>query len=350
MLNWKYCCLDAAFKYEVMETTFKNIISVLKCSSVKYDSLETDSGGVILVVPEYGRVLGVWPDRKLPTPYWINLSFLTGTQEQADWDNPGGHRIWIAPEKEFFISDIRRPFETYKVPKVIDPGRWNYFANSSEISFSCDVRLHAFRSQRDILLNIKRVIRPLSIDAVSDMIPLEVGSCQCAAYEEELELICYDELKVGLWSLIQVPLGGEMVVPVKSGGKVTEFFGDGSCYITGDEKFVKIKYDRHCRRDFKLGFGLSSVEDVVYYRRDISRDHSCLITQKFTTSDGGEYVDMPWNSDVDNGSVVQSFCGGTYGFGEIEVHHPVKQNVAGCYVSKGSSVVLSVIFNLTKDN
>jgi hypothetical protein len=54
-----------------------------------------------------------------------------------------------------------------------------------------------------------------------------------------------------------------------------------------------------------------------------------LIIKKFEISDDNTYIDTPWNEPDDNGYTVQFFCGGTYGFAELETHAPVLEGPNG---------------------
>jgi len=48
-----------------------------------------------------------------------------------------------------------------------------------------------------------------------------------------------------------------------------------------------------------------------------------LVLKLFEKGNDDDYIDMPWKQNDVAGSVAQLFCGGNWGFAELEVHAPV---------------------------
>src|SRR5690349_12924056 len=82
--------------------------------------LPTGTDGAVLLLPDYGRVLGLWAGLRAESALWINPEFLErlaiGAKDDG-WTNPGGERMWLAPGREFLPEDG-------EVPASIDPGHF----------------------------------------------------------------------------------------------------------------------------------------------------------------------------------------------------------------------------------
>ncbi|MHB9071294.1 MAG: DUF6786 family protein [Sedimentisphaerales bacterium] len=113
-----------------MTTDLAAVVRCLDSQKIKYNIMQRGKTA-ILVLPEYGRVLGVWSNIEKDNHFWINQNFLDG-HNYFNWTNPGGHRIWLAPERDFFISDLKNPFVTYNVPAAMDQG--NYKCDCDNLS------------------------------------------------------------------------------------------------------------------------------------------------------------------------------------------------------------------------
>ena len=70
----------------------EEIVVSLKTLGVEYAVLETGADGAVLVLPEYGRVLGLWPHWRGDNALWVNPGFLRllhiGSKDDG-WINPG---------------------------------------------------------------------------------------------------------------------------------------------------------------------------------------------------------------------------------------------------------------------
>ena len=77
--------------------------------------------------------------------------------------------------------------------------------------------------------------------------------------------------------------------------------------------------------DFKIGLVSSSVKDRIVYIKEYN-DRTIMVLKLFEKGDDYDYVDAPWQHDNVPGSAVQIFCGGNWGFSEMEVHAPVAKN------------------------
>src|SRR5450759_5032804 len=110
-----------------MNTTFKKVSDCFKKLKIEVAVLPSGNKGSVMVLPAYGRVIGLWSDCGRENHFWVNPAFLESKEtKNSGWINPGGDRLWLSPELEFFISDLNRPWETYSVPACLDPGNYSY--------------------------------------------------------------------------------------------------------------------------------------------------------------------------------------------------------------------------------
>lgn len=309
-----------------MSYPFEYVVSQLKKHNVRFDVFCPDKNSATVILPDYNRILGAWPDVQMECPLWINEKFLENPNDKSVvWANPGGHRVWAAPEKEFFISDLNRPFETYKVPKEMDPGTYDYKMESDDsFSFTGRINLYAYKSAVNVPLNYKRNIKFIKNVNLDDILQSKNTAYKCIAYTDEVSLTAVSDFKAGIWSLIQIPWGGEIQLPVNNDATYEDFFGKSDGLVDIKNNILSIKLDKELKQDFKIGLKASSVKDRIFYTRN-KNGKSTLIINVFDTDNKAEYIDSPWQQNNVQGSAVQFFYGGNWGFAELETHAPVRK-------------------------
>jgi len=183
----------------------------LKTLGVEHAVLESGADGAVLVLPEYGRVLGLWPHWRGDNALWVNPGFLRflhiGAKDDG-WINPGGDRMWLAPEEEFLAGDA-------DVPTAIDPG---HFARSSEKSgYTMENKGEAlaWKTGSRIRFKLTRRVRPMSEARLADL--WGTTWLRQAGYEEEtlLEVSGDCSAPVRLWNITQARIGAEVRVPLR---------------------------------------------------------------------------------------------------------------------------------------
>jgi hypothetical protein len=167
---------------------------------IRYTVLESGADGAVLILPEYGRVLGVWPHWRGENALWVNPDFLRmleiGAKDDG-WLNPGGDRIWLGPKEEFFPQDT--------VPPSLDPGRYEGVMDKAVFAMENKGQVHAWKSGMMVGFRIQRRIRSLAEQEISDM--WGTRWLRQAGYAEEITLELSREVTpdVWLWNLTQVP-------------------------------------------------------------------------------------------------------------------------------------------------
>ena len=194
---------------------------------IHYTVLESGTEGAILILPEYGRVLGVWSHWRGVNALWVNPNFtrmlMIGAKDDG-WLNPGGDRIWLGPREEFFPNDT--------VPPSIDPGKYDGVADKSLFLMENRGQVHAWKSGMMLGFRIQRRIRSLPEQEISDR--WGTRWLRQAGYTEETALEVSREVppEVWLWNITQVPEGSE----IATGRGHRARLGDHCLYICVDER------------------------------------------------------------------------------------------------------------------
>lgn len=312
-----------------MSHKLEYVIDKLKAGNVRFDLSRNSADAAVLMLPDNNRVLGVWPNPNKPCPFWINDKFLENPKDPSThWPNPGGHRIWIAPEKEFFISDLDNPWDTYKVPAPMDPGRYEYKHDNDTYNFSSHQDLYALQSKVKVPLSCTRKIRLLQDQEASEAIGLDCSEHKCIAYQDDVLLQTETDFLAGIWSLIQVPLDGAIYLPLTGPADYQELFGEPAGLVDINDDMLKLEL-KQVNEDLKIGLIASSTRDRIAH---LSRhnDRTILILNIFEKGDDQDYVDTPWKKDDVPGSAAQIFAGRRWGFAELEVHAPVVKDGSHC--------------------
>ena len=186
--------------------TIDEVVESLTTLGIAHEVRPSGADGAILLLPEYGRVLGIWPHGRAENVLWVNQDFFQSLRVGAKddgWNNPGGDRVWLAPAAEFLG-------EGGMVPPAIDPGK---FVLSSDRGAACMANrgeAWAHQSAVRVKFRVTRRLRPLdeaALEAAWGPTWLRRAGC-----EEELELELEDScpLSVRLWNITQVPPGSEI--------------------------------------------------------------------------------------------------------------------------------------------
>lgn len=174
--------------------------------------LPAGSDGALLLLPDYGRVLGLFPLARAGNALWVNPDFLRrlaiGAKDDR-WLNPGGDRIWLAPREEFIP-------EGGDVPAALDPGQFSGRGDRSGYVMENRGEARAWRSELSVRFRIVRRIQP------ADEPRLQKAWGQSwlrrAGYEEETQLIVSGPFpRRGLWlaGSIHVPSRAQARIPLR---------------------------------------------------------------------------------------------------------------------------------------
>ena len=280
-------------------------------------------GNKILVLPFAGRVLGLYPDEET-NQFWVNESLSNGEAASSffngeGWLNIGGDRTWISPEMETHTSDMEHYPDNIDVPNAVDPGSYMVKeADDKSVTLESVMNVNFNQNNMLIKLNLKKQVVMMDDSPVA--LPEHV---EFAGYYLNSSLSLIEPLngpvRPGLWNLIQVPGGGEIIVPVKPGVKPRAFIGTPEFSLEGN--IIKCRVDTDASYKFSVKAGHRKGL-MVYCSTE--HEQSSLVVRKFNVEDEVLYADYPCLDPADEGYMTEIYIDdGMYGgFGELEYHSP----------------------------
>ncbi|MDE0043493.1 MAG: hypothetical protein OXT74_15745 [Candidatus Poribacteria bacterium] len=235
------------------------------------------TGGSLLVLPYGGRTLGLydWDGHNF---FWVNPDLHHATTAETffttdGWKNSGGDRTWVSPEVELFISDIENPGETYQVPSSLDPGNYRVQHGKEQVTLTNQARVFLNREEKTCEVELAKTIR-----MAENPLRYERGM---APSHQKLDFVGYDQLtslrfvsaeepgiSLGIWNLVQVPAGGEMVIPtVRESAPKTYFGGSGASDLCVTPESIRFRVD--AKHSHKIGVRAASTIGRIGYLRPI---------------------------------------------------------------------------------
>ncbi|SFL58004.1 hypothetical protein SAMN03159341_107221 [Paenibacillus sp. 1_12] len=300
--------------------------------------LEADGGGHLIVLERGGRVIGVYSEEHSENVIWVHPQ-LSDTDlaygqyvSGIDW-NIGGDRTWISPEVEFNVADTSSFWESYRVQPSIDPG--HYTLDSKEkgcLTLQQNLVVDAYRAQKQLTLDLKKRIC---------LIPDPLKSIQkfhtpiSYAYlgysmENTLTILNDESVSLSLWNLVQLPAGGEIVVPTRGKAVVHDFFQPtGPSHLSVLPGEVRFKLDAQSQH--KISIKVNDVTGRAGYIRKGKDGKHYLFIRQFDVDASAEYGDVPAHALSDKGHCVQCYndSGDLGQFGELEYHTPMLDTSSG---------------------
>jgi hypothetical protein len=191
------------------------IVTELSTLGIAHAVLSSGEEGAILVLPDYGRVLGLWPHWRAENALWVNPDFLRclhiGSKDDG-WMNPGGDRLVLAPEAEFLAEGPGSAPE-------LDPGRYEGAGDKTLFTMENRGEARAWKAGARVRFRIVRRIRPL--DPAGLRAAWGDTYLRAVGFEEEAYLEIAGGVPVSLWSATQVRPDAELhALPVAGGDSV----------------------------------------------------------------------------------------------------------------------------------
>src|SRR5688572_22618127 len=169
----------------------------------------------ILVSARTARLYGPFFNGRDPIG-WVARAFenapgFSALRESADW-NLGGERLWLSPELEYFVADRRDFWNTYAVPRAIDPGSYELSRIEGGVRLSMAFDLRSARTGEHQATKIER--RIVKVPPPTGL-PRDI---RAARYREEIRIdSVLGQPPVVPWIVRQVVLGGEIRIPARAG-------------------------------------------------------------------------------------------------------------------------------------
>ena len=277
----------------------EEIVVSLNTLGITHTILATGPEGGVLVLPDYGRVLGVWPHWRGENALWVNPEFLQqlriGAKDDG-WLNPGGDRIWIAPEEEFFPDG-------QEIPPAIDPGHFALAPEKTGCHMESRGEARAWKTGARVRFRISRKVRPLDDARLGDA--WGKTWLRQAGYEEEttLDLEGGCACPVRLWNITQVRAGAEVRVPLRRywGDTALSELPPGSVGLADNCAVVCFQGNRSIRVAVDAADAGSRI--ICLEERELGRAQ--LLVKDFSRESRGDpraaHVECRWKSQDDFG-------------------------------------------------
>jgi len=304
------------------------LIETLEAIGKPPQAWESTDGTRALVLPYGGRILGLFAPGDDQNFFWSNPAlhdaktareFYAGEQ----WHNSGGERTWLAPEVDFFFPafpDLKK----YWQQRELDPGNYRITGNNGKLTWGTRAALTLSRDNRKVNLEITKSLSPGLNPLRYDRESSDAG-IKYAGYSLRTTLKfagAGPAPQIGLWTLTQLPHGGDMLVPTFFRSQPKIYMGT----ISQDDLGVGdhlIRYSMRAKGEHKLGIRATAITGRAGYLR-IAGGEASLVVRNFSVNPSAEYVDVPWTETENFGFAFQA-CNvnsNLGAFSELEYHVP----------------------------
>lgn len=305
------------------------LLDVLKAVGKPTRTVTTPDGTHVVLLPYGGRVLGLYARASEENFYWTHAALQSVETARAfyagpDWHNSGGDRTWLAPEVDLFFPGFPNRGRYFQ-QRALDPGDYQVVETEGRLELVNRLTVNLSRSKQNAALQITKSFGPAP-NPLRHERGLDVSGVEYAGYTQFTTLEFTgeggDRVKVGLWNLVQMPHGGDLLIPTYSRTEPRLIMGNipGEDLTVGDRL---IRYRMRQQGEHKISVRAVATCGRVGYLYP-SGNRWCLIVRSFTVNPSGEYVDVPWNDTEDFGYSTQACnVNSSLGqFSELEYHIP----------------------------
>ena len=310
----------------------QKLMQSVEAAGKKLETFAMPDGSRLLLLPFGARGLGLYAPGSDENFYWTNPEINDAARASAlfarvGWQNTGGDRTWIAPELDTFFTDAK--LDKYWQPRQLDMSEYELERTGGGCRLSREMTLHLARANVDTHLRLTKWFGPAAnpLRYERDMAK-HFAAVQYAGYSQRITLQSLDKefqpsALVGLWNLIQLPEGGEMIAPIYARTAPQPCFGNVPAdRVTVEDHVVRLNTD--LRGSHKLALKATATCGRVGYIYG-QGDSRSLVIRNFFVNPSGQYVDIQRHDPGDFGYAVQlcrvdeaefgSFC-------ELEYHAP----------------------------
>jgi hypothetical protein len=310
----------------------KSLVKVLRSAGKPTATYRTPDGSRVLLLPFGGRVLGLFGPKSGRNFYWTNpaLHQVKTAQaffKQTAWHNSGGDRSWLAPEVDLFLPDYPK-LDRYKPQAALDPGAYRLKNVRGDLALESRLNVRLSRLERSVVLDITKRFGP-ALNPLRYEHGLDFPDVEFAGYTQHTSLTWVSSrppsAAVGLWNLIQMPHGGDLLIPTYSRNDPQRVFSTVGQIESKDLQVTDhmIRYRMRQKGEHKLSLRAAPTCGRAGYLVREGMEWS-LVVRNFTINPSGEYVDVLWKDPSWLGFAVQA-CNVNSGLGqfaELEYHIP----------------------------
>jgi Family of unknown function (DUF6786) len=290
-------------------------------------------GSRLLLMPYGARVLGLFAPDSDENFFWTHPALATTKLAHAfwqtdNWHNSGGDRTWLAPEVDVFFPNFPET-SVWRVPAEIDPGHYDIVHTVPEIQLASQFTLTLSRCQERVEARMVKSWGPAPNPLRHEPVLGELSRVAYAGYTQEtsLELLASSgsSAQIGLWNLLALPHGGEVILPTYALDEPRVYSGPiPSADLVVTNHLVRFQMRRE--GIMKIGIRAAATTGRCGYLYPIGEDWA-LVVRNFTVNPSGEYIDVPWKEPASPGDLVYSTqaCSVNNKLGaycELEYHAP----------------------------
>jgi len=313
-----------------MSCELATLREVLSAAGHAPETLGSPGGGAVLVLPYGGRILGLFDDEHDANFLWTSplLQTIDGARDlfrSVGWHNTGGDRTWLAPEIDFFFPSFPDA-SVYHQQRALDPGAYRVTHRGAAIELAAEMTLRVSRGGELRLRVTKRVTLAPNPLAAHPQTPAALRTAFAGyALRTELEILGgSDPLpQVALWSLLQLPPEGEMVVPTRKQSEPIHFMGEISPKdLRTDDR--RLSYRMGAPGEHKIGLRPAELVGRAGYCHVHEGLHA-LVVREFAVDADGSYIDAPVTRPEATGAAFQACSINSCALGqfsELEYHVP----------------------------
>ncbi len=307
----------------------QSLVDTLRAAGKATETWTSPDGSAVLVLPYGGRILGLFAPGCEKNFFWTHsalnsIDSACAFYQSTAWHNSGGDRTWLAPEVDFFLPHFPK-LDIYMQPREFDPGRYELIRENSCIALKNRCAVQLSRSRQIVALEITKRLAPAR-NPLRHLAPHLSEQIKYAGYtlHTRLEFASQraEPAAIGIWSLLQLPHGGELLISTFSKSTPTVYMGhiDESDLAVGEHL---IRYRMRANGEHKLGIQAPTLTGRAGYLQAAGLESS-LVVRNFTINPSGEYVDVPWTDTECAGSAIEA-CNvnsNLGAFSELEYHAP----------------------------
>jgi hypothetical protein len=284
-------------------------------------------GSQVLVLPYGGRILGLFAPGSEENFFWTHPALDSAASASdfyasSKWHNSGGDRTWFAPEIDFFLPNFPDT-SSYWQPREFDPGNYELADGNDTIVLTNRFSYRLSRSKEIVHLEASKQLAP----AVNPLPELKSAAGVAYAGYTLRTTLAFTETpsaaaKVGIWSLLQLPHGGDFLAPIDSRVEPKTLFGSiADSDLLLEENLVR--YKMRAQGENKLGLKAKGLTGRMGYIR-VAGSAAYLIVRNFIIDPSGDYIDAPWSEPEGEGFVIEacSIDSSLGSFSEMEYHAP----------------------------
>ena len=340
-----------------------SLVQTLNSVGKPTELVSSPDGSRVLVLPYGARALGLFSPHSEQNFFWTHPALETVESARAFyassvWHNSGGDRTWLAPEVDFFLPNYPDiSFGGYWQPRQLDPGNYQIVREGDESILVNRLTVTSSRSKTSMDLEITKSVgpafNPLRYEpAWNNMADVEYAGFTLRTTLQLMDNSINTPLQVGLWDLMQMPHGGELLVSTYRRAEARLYFGA----IAPEDLIISdhlIRYRMRAAGEHKLGFRAVDMTGRVGYMYPAG-DQTALVVRNFSVNPSGEYVDVPWTETANLGFAGQT-CNVNSplgSFSELEYHVPAigkgtgsvrSQDVSQVWAFRGTTAKIQAI-------